>query len=93
MTALKTLNGRQKAANFLIFIGPEKSAIIFKHMNEEEIEQLTLEIANLRNIDLEQKDDIFREFYEMCLASQYIGREALINAKEVLEKAYGKEKR
>ena len=49
-TAKKILNGKQKAANFFIFLGPEKSAQVFKHLNEEEIEQITLEIANVRQV-------------------------------------------
>ncbi|MBO8159347.1 flagellar motor switch protein FliG [Thermosyntropha sp.] len=90
--AKKALSGKQKAANFLIFIGPEKSAKILKHMNEEEVEQLTLEIANVRQVTPEKMDDIYREFFEMCLASQYIGQGGIVYAKEVLEKAYGPEK-
>lgn len=92
MVAKKTLNGRQKAANFLIFLGPEKSAQIFKHMSEEEIEQLTLEIANISQIPSERMDDIFREFFEMCLARHFIGQGGIAYAKEILEKAYGEEK-
>ena len=61
-------------------------------MNEEDIEQLTLEIANVRKVPTEKMDEIFREFYEMCLASQFIGQGGIDYAKEVLEKAYGMEK-
>ncbi len=93
MSALKKdLNGRQKAANFLIFIGPEKSASIFKHMNDEEIEQLTLEIANVRQVSSEKTEEIYREFFEMCVASSYIGQGGISYAKEILERAYGQEK-
>ena len=42
-----SLSGLQKAAILLISLGPEKSALIFKHLKEDEIEELTLEIANL----------------------------------------------
>ena len=45
---LRSLSGREKAAMLLITLGPERSAQIFKHLKEEEIEQLTLEIANIR---------------------------------------------
>ena len=38
------LQGIQKAAILLIALGPEKSASIFKHLKEEEIEELTLEL-------------------------------------------------
>lgn len=88
----KTLSGRQKAANFLIYLGPERSAQIFKHLKEEEIEQLTLEIANIRRVDPEQADELNREFFEMCLAHQFIGQGGISYAKEVLERAYGEEK-
>ena len=40
------ITGLQKAAILLITLGPEKSANVFKHLKEEEIEELTLEIAN-----------------------------------------------
>lgn len=92
VTSKKSLNGRQKAANFLIFLGPEKSAQLFKYMNEEEIEQITLEIASIRHVANDHMDDIYREFFEMCLASQYIGQGGIAYAKEVLERAYGTEK-
>ncbi|QGT99164.1 Flagellar motor switch protein FliG [Candidatus Syntrophocurvum alkaliphilum] len=91
-TKKKGLTGKQKAANFLIFLGPERSAQVFKHMTEEEIEQLTLEIANVRKVPTEKMDDIYKEFYEMCLATQYIGQGGINYAKEVLEMAYGSEK-
>ncbi|NLJ71875.1 MAG: flagellar motor switch protein FliG [Syntrophomonadaceae bacterium] len=88
----KDLTGKQKAANFLIFLGPEKSAQLFKHLNEEEIEQLTLEIANIRQVSTDKTEEIFREFFEMAVASQYIGQGGINYAKEVLERAYGQEK-
>ena len=92
MATKKDMSGKQKAANFLIFMGPEKSARLFQHMNEEEIEQLTLEIANVREVSTDRIDDIFREFFEMCLAKQFIGQGGIEYARTVLEKAYGAEK-
>ena len=44
------ISGLQKAAVLLIALGPERSANVFKHLKEDEIEELTLEIANTRNI-------------------------------------------
>ena len=65
-------NGVQKAAILLITLGPERSADIFKHLKEEEIEELTLEIANTRSVSPQVKEDILNEFYQVCLAQQYI---------------------
>ena len=55
--------GIQKAAILLISLGPEKSSQIFKHLKEEEIEELTLEIANTKSITTQVKDDVINEFY------------------------------
>lgn len=83
--------GVQKAAVLLIALGPEKSASIFKHLKEEEIEELTLEIANTRSISPQVKESILSEFYQVCLAQQYIAEGGIEYAKELLEKALGSE--
>ena len=64
--------GREKAAMLLITLGPERSAQIFKHLSEEEIEQLTMEIANIRSVSPQDKDRVLEEFYQICLAQEYI---------------------
>ena len=86
------LTGVQKAAVLLIPLGPEKSASIFKHLKEEEIEELTLEIANTRSISPQEKEDVLNEFYQVCLAQQYIAEGGIGYAKELLEKALGEQK-
>ena len=88
----ETVSGLQKAAILLIALGPEKSANIFKHLKEEEIEELTLEIANTKSITPQLKEDVINEFYEVCLAQQYIAEGGIGYAKELLEKALGAEK-
>ncbi len=86
------LTGVQKSAILLIALGPERSANIFKHLKEEEIEQLTLEIANTRSIASSTKEAILDEFYQVCLAQQYIAEGGITYAKDLLEKALGPEK-
>lgn len=86
------MSGLQKSAILLIALGPEKSANLFKHLKEEEIEELTLEIANTRSITPQIKEGIIEEFYQLCLAQQYIAEGGIGYAKELLEKALGTEK-
>ena len=86
------MSGLQKSAILLIALGPEKSASIFKHLKEEEIEELTLEIANTRSITPQIKESVIEEFYQVCLAQQYIAEGGIGYAKELLEKALGAEK-
>ena len=87
-----SMNGVQKAAVLLIALGPEKAATIFKHLKEEEIEDLTLEIANTKSVSPKAKEDIIEEFYQVCLAQQYIAEGGIGYAKDLLEKALGAEK-
>lgn len=86
------MGNKQKAAILLIALGPQISAQIFKHLREEEIEKLTLEIANQRKVTQEQKDKVLNEFHQMALAKEYISSGGLDYAREILEKALGAEK-
>ncbi|MEO3945106.1 flagellar motor switch protein FliG [Gorillibacterium sp. CAU 1737] len=86
------LSGRQKAAILLISLGPEVSAQIFKHLRDEEIEQLTLEIANVRKVDSSEKEMILQEFHQICMAQEFISQGGINYAKEILEKALGSQK-
>ncbi|MDO3410703.1 flagellar motor switch protein FliG [Saccharibacillus sp. CPCC 101409] len=88
----QSLSGRQKAAILLISLGPEVSAQIFKHLRDEEIEQLTLEIANVRKVDSSEKDTVLAEFHQICLAQEYISQGGINYAKEILQKALGEQK-
>ncbi|MGI5998794.1 MAG: flagellar motor switch protein FliG [Lutispora sp.] len=85
-------SGLQKAAILLIAIGPEKSAQVFKHLKEEDIEQLTLEIANMRTVAPDDKEEVLNEFYQICLAQEYISEGGISYAKEILERALGNQK-
>lgn len=86
------ITGIQKAAVLLIALGPERSSQIFKHLKDDEIEQLTLEIANTKSIPSELKDEVIEDFYEICLAQQYIAEGGIAYAKELLDKALGEDK-
>ncbi|WP_026475998.1 flagellar motor switch protein FliG [Alkaliphilus transvaalensis] len=86
------MTGKEKAAVLLISLGPEFSAQIFKHLNDEEIEELTLEIANMRKVSPAEKEKILSEFYEVCIAQEYISEGGINYAKDVLEKALGSQK-
>lgn len=86
------LTGRQKAAILLIALGPEIAAQIYKHLKEEEIEQLTLEIANMRRVDPKLKEEVVEEFHQMCVAKEYIAQGGIEYAKEILERALGTQK-
>ena len=81
--------GIQKAAILLISLGPGQSSEIIKHLNDAEIEQLTLEMAQMRKVSEDQRDVVVDEFHKMCIASNYIAQGGIEYAREVLERALG----
>ena len=86
------LTNQQKAAILFIAIGPEYSAKLFQHMDDDEIEHLTLEIANQKQVSSALKAEVIAEFYSMCMAQDYISSGGLQYAQNVLEKALGPDK-
>lgn len=87
------LNGRKKAAALMVALGPDVSADILRNLGSpEEIEQLTLEIANLGKIPADTTEELLEEFYHVLQANKYITQGGLPYAKNLLNKALGQEK-
>ncbi|MGD7043680.1 flagellar motor switch protein FliG [Jeotgalibacillus proteolyticus] len=85
----KGLSGKQKAAILLISLGPDVASSVYKHLNEEEIERLTLEISGVKKVESEAKDEVLEEFHNIALAQDYISQGGIGYAKTILEKALG----
>ncbi|MED4015342.1 flagellar motor switch protein FliG [Sutcliffiella cohnii] len=85
----KSFTGKQKAAILLISLGPDVSASVYKHLSEEEIEKLTLEISSVRTVDSQIKENVLEEFHQIAEAQNYISQGGISYAKAVLEKALG----
>ncbi len=85
------MSGKQKAAILLISLGPDVASSVYKHLSEEEIEKLTLEISNVRKVESEAKEDVLDEFHQIAIAQDYISQGGIGYAKTVLEKALGEE--
>ena len=88
----KSLTGRQKAAIFLISLGPEVSAEIMKHLREDEVETLTFEIARQEKVNPDFKDAVLEEFQELMNAQNFITTGGIDYARELLEKSLGSQK-
>ncbi|EPZ46264.1 flagellar motor switch protein FliG [Alicyclobacillus acidoterrestris ATCC 49025] len=89
MQRQRTLTGRQKAAVLLIALGQDVAASVFKRLSQEEVEQLTFEIANVSKVNFEQRENILQEFRDLAMAREYIQTGGIAYAREVLEKALG----
>ncbi len=91
VTKKKELTGKEKAAILLISLGPDVSAQVYKHLSEEEIEKLTLEIASVRKVDSSMKEEIIEQFHQLAIAQDYITQGGIGYAKNILEKALGEQ--
>src|SRR5690625_1336061 len=87
----RELTGRQKAAILLISLGPDASAEVYKHLSEEEIEKLSLEISSVQKVESQLKEEIIDQFHQISVAQDYISQGGVGYAKTVLEKAFGKQ--
>lgn len=83
------LSGKRKAAILLVTIGSEASATVFKFLRDDEIEELTLELAHVTDVSPYQREVVLEEFYENALAQEYISQGGLEYAREVLVRALG----
>jgi len=87
-----TMTGREKAAILLVSLGQDASAEVFKHLRQEEIDELTLEIAGMGHIAPDRKQSVVEEFYEVAVAQEYIAEGGLEYARGILQKALGEGK-
>lgn len=88
---IAALTGPQKAAAVVVSLGADKASQLYKYMDPEDVETLTLEVARLGYLDSDMTEGVLTDFYEMCLTNKAITEGGLEYAKTVLEKAFGEQ--
>ncbi len=83
------LTSVQKAAIIVSAIGTDSASEVFKHFSDEEVEQITFELARMDYYPMETVDGVLNEFYELCLTQKVISEGGVEYARDVLEKAFG----
>ncbi|CAN5214276.1 hypothetical protein BH20ACT16_BH20ACT16_10510 [soil metagenome] len=86
------LGGREKAAVLLVSLGHERAAEVFRHLKEDEIEALSLDMAKLQQVPADVSAEVWEEMVETCLAEAYLAEGGVEFAREVLERAVGPER-
>ena len=71
-TEPKPMSAHEKAAILFIALGGDYAAKVFPHMDEDEIETITLDIANNKQVSVEKKNTVISEFYQLMMAHDYI---------------------
>lgn len=85
-------SGKQKAAIFLLAVGPDIASEVMKKLSEAEVDTLTYEIARLDKVTPEDKERVLQEFQELMMAQEFITRGGIDQARAILEKALGTQK-
>ena len=83
------IRGLRKAAVVLISVGPDGAAEVFRHLEEDEIEALSLEMALLGNLDPKITDAVYQELVAMVQASWSSATGGVDYTREVLERSIG----
>lgn len=83
------LAGQQKAAAVIVALGAENASKVYKYLREDEIEQLTYEVARLSQMPAKETQDVLNNFYQICLTQKVVTEGGVEYARNVLEKAFG----
>lgn len=89
---ISRITGARKSAIMLVALGSETASEVMKSLSEDEIETITLEIAELKSVTSKLRDAVIEEFTQMILAKEYIASGGIDYAREVLEAAVGHHK-
>lgn len=81
--------GARKAAVLLVSLGRERAAQVLQHMREDEIEALSLEMAELRHVQPTAATEVLEEFAATVAARESVLVGGLDYANELLEHALG----
>ncbi len=85
------LSGPRRAAILLIVLGEQASAGIVKSLTEDEVQQVSREIACVESISPSQAETVLEEFHQMVTGREYLMRGGLDYAQKMLNSAFGAE--
>jgi len=86
------MGGRRKASILLASLGPQQASQVLAAMSEEEVDQITLDLAGLGSVDPDQKAGVMDEFYQMAVAKRFVTSGGIDYARDLLERSFGSER-
>lgn len=87
----ETFTGKRKAAILCLALGDDVASSIFKYLEEEEVEDISRELATLQRITSDVTDDVIEEFYQLMVARTFVVSGGVDYAKRLLVKTFGPE--
>ena len=89
--APNALSGVRKAAVLLVLLGEEMASQIYRHLPEQDLEQLTQAIAELEYIDPPTALSVLDEYHRLTLTQDYLAQGGTDYAQKLLIKAFGQD--
>jgi len=89
MATKKKLSAAGRAAAVIVALGTDQASAVYKHLREDEIELLSLEVAKLERLSSTDLQEIVNDFYGLCQTQKVISEGGILYARDILEKAFG----
>src|SRR4051812_31236702 len=80
----ESIPGARKAAIFLVAIGEDRASEIFKYLEEDEVQQISKELASLPHVSSNVTEDVVEEFQQLLVAQTYIAKGGVEYSKRLL---------
>lgn len=84
--------GVRKAAILMVAVGDELGKKIIQNLPEADVQRITEELANLKNISPNLSFEVVEEFFEMLETQQYMMHGGLEYATRLLVESFGKQR-
>ena len=81
--------GLRKAAILCVALGDELASEVFKHLDEDEVQQVSREVASLQRVPSLVANEVVEEFQQLLIARTYIVSGGVDYAQRLLVKTYG----
>src|SRR5579863_2929782 len=85
------VGGLRKAAILLVMIGEDASSVILRGLDEDEVQEISREIARVQSLTSEEAEGVLEEFYQMAVAHDYVIKGGVDYARKILINAFGPE--
>lgn len=89
--ATEKLSGARKAAVLCLSLGDDVASELFKHLDEEEVQMISKELASMQHVSSEMAAEVLDEFGHLLTAQTYVVSGGVEYAKRLLIKAHGPE--
>jgi flagellar motor switch protein FliG len=84
-------SGIRKAAILLVLLGEEIASLIFRNLNESDLQSVTQEISDIGTVDPTEAAAILNEYYNLAITQEYIAQGGIEYAERLLIKTLGED--